>query len=107
MVTIVYYAEHRSIPVVLHYLTYNTESSQLYFPVCRSLDKMTSYRSHIRPVVRGQARGWTGYLSSSLPKRGSGANLMQMGVAAAVARDKPTSSLFAGDKVAMFCIIFG
>ena len=50
---------------------------------------MNAYKtSHIRSTMRGQSR-WSGYLSSSLPKRGSsGANL-----------DKLTASLFsAGEK---------
>lgn len=43
----------------------------------RSLDKVTSYKSHIRSAARGQSR-WSGhgFLSSSIPKRtGSSGNM--------------------------------
>ena len=39
----------------------------------RSMDKLMGYRSNIRPLARPR---WSGYLSSSLPKRGSATNLL-------------------------------
>ena len=63
--------------------------------LCRSLDKMNAYKSsHIRSAVRGQSR-WSGYLSSSLPKRGStGANLDNMATASLFSAGDKSSSPF-------------
>ena len=62
---------------------------------CRSLDKMSAYKSsHIRSAVRGQSR-WSGFLSSSLPKRGStGANLDSMATASLFSAGDKSSSPF-------------
>ena len=75
----------------LHVCNHMTICSCIAHVLYRSLDKVTAYKSsHIRSTVRGQSR-WSGYLSSSLPKRSStGANLQD---------NMATASLFsAGEK---------
>ena len=56
---------------------------------------MNAYKSsHIRSAVRGQSR-WSGYLSPSLPKRGStGANLDNMATASLFSAVDKSSSPF-------------
>ena len=60
------------------YLEQQGSAHLVWFSPLRTMDKLNFYRSHIRPVTRGSSWWSGGYLSSSIPKRGSAPNLLQV-----------------------------
>ena len=65
-----------SILVSLVLFTYQDQMCPSLSNFVRALDKMNLYRSYIRPMAWGTQRRST-FLSSSLPKRGSGSNVRE------------------------------